>query len=86
MIPFRTTPEQREHLTHIAKAMHREGLNPKFIRAVKHIAGFDQGMYDLMALWLEAEYDDLERNGILEDLENGIYEYAAFMSVDEGRS
>lgn len=75
MIPFKTTDDQILHLSTIVVEMKGAGLEPAFIVAASELARTDQGVYDLMALWLDAKGDDAERDEIIADLQDSIDDY-----------
>lgn len=73
-IPFKTTPEQVVALASIVVAMKNAGLGEEFIVAAFELAGTDQGVFDLMALWRDAE-DDEERDEIVADIQESLDDY-----------
>lgn len=75
MIPFKTTDDQVIHIATIVVKMKSAGLDPAFIVAASELARTDQGVYDLMALWLDAKGDDTERDEIIADLQDSIDDY-----------
>lgn len=75
MIPFKTTDDQVIHIATIVVEMSAAGLDPAFIRAASELARTDQGIYDLMALWLDAKGDGAERDEIAADLQDSIDDY-----------
>lgn len=75
MIPFKTTDEQVIHIATIVVEMKAAGLDSAFIVAASELARTDQGVYDLMALWLGAKGDDAERDEIVADLQDSIDDY-----------
>ena len=75
MIPFKTTPDQVLNLAKIVLAMERAGLDRTFIRDADELARTDQGVYDLMALWL-GEDDVEERGEIIADIQESLDDYA----------
>jgi len=85
MIPFKTTPEQVMNLATIMVEMGRAGLDQDYIVAASELARIDQGVYDLMALWIEAENDPEERNEIVADLQESIDEYREAPSTPQKR-
>ena len=62
MIPFKTTPDQILTLPSIVVAMHQAGLDKSFIVAADELARADQGVFDLMEMWLDSS-DPSERTG-----------------------
>ena len=75
MIPFKTTPDQVLKLASIVVAMDKAGLDKTFIVAADELARWDQGIYDLMAMWLDAD-DSAERDEIVADLQDSLDDYA----------
>jgi hypothetical protein len=75
-IPFKTTPEQVMTLASIMVEMRTAGVAPGFIVEVSELARMDQGVYDLMALWLAAKTDTTERDEIIADLQEALDDYA----------
>ncbi|MEY4549577.1 MAG: hypothetical protein RL685_5772 [Pseudomonadota bacterium] len=73
-IPFRTTPDQVIELAGIVLAMERRAIDRSFIASVSELAGTDQGVFDLMALWHDAS-DPKERDEILADLQESLSDY-----------
>ncbi len=76
MVPFKTTPEQVMKLAQIMVAMKKAKLDESFIVAASDIAREDQGVFDLMELWLRAAGDRAERNELVADLQDAIDEEA----------
>lgn len=50
MIPFQTTPKQREQLHIISAYLRKQGTNEPFITTAHKIAEIDQGLFELMEL------------------------------------
>lgn len=75
MIPFKTTAEQVMKLASIMVEMERAGLDSNFIVAASELARTDQGVYDLMALWLDTAGDATERGEIVADVQESIDDY-----------
>ncbi len=75
MIPFKTTNDQVIHIATIVVEMKASGLDSAFIVDASELARADQGVYDLMAFWLDAEGDDPERGEIVADLQASIDDY-----------
>lgn len=75
MIPFKTTPEQIIRLATIMVEMDKAGLDDRFIVAASELARNDQGVFDLMALWIDSESDTIEREKIIADLQKSIDDY-----------
>lgn len=74
MIPFKTTTEQVLHLAEIVVAMKNADLPHEFIAAASEIGREDQGVYDLMVLWLEAD-DDEVREEVVAALQDSLDDY-----------
>ncbi len=68
MTPFETTAEQRVGAAKIAARMADSGLPTEFIDAVLRLAFTDQGAYELMELWVEADGQD-DRDEAVADLQ-----------------
>jgi len=64
---FQTTPEQLLCLPDIVTAMNQSGLDQRFVTACEDLAKLDQGAYELMELWLDAEFPQ-DRDEIVKDL------------------
>lgn len=73
MIPFKTTDEQVLMLASFMVAMKEARLDPSFIVRASELARFDQGVFDLMALWLAA--DEAGRAEIVADLQDSLDDY-----------
>ena len=73
-IPHKTTPEQIVQLATIVVEMDHSGLDREFIVAADELGRTDQGVFDLMALWLEAEHSD--RDEIVADIQDAIDDYS----------
>jgi hypothetical protein len=54
-LPFRTTHEQIIRLAEIVTAMTSTGLDRRFVAAGFELARTDQGIFELMELWYEAD-------------------------------
>lgn len=76
MIPFKTTPDQTLNLASIMVEMKNAELNNEFIVKASDLARIDQGIYDLMALWLVATKEPSERDEIVADIQDSIDDYA----------
>jgi hypothetical protein len=76
MTPFKTTPEQVLHLASIMVEMQSAGLEHEFIVKASELARTDQGVYDLMALWMDASSDPSERDEIIADIQDSLDDYA----------
>ncbi len=75
MIPFQTTPEQVMNLASIVLEMKAAGVEPTFIVRAFELARADQGVYDLMEMWVAANGDAKERDEILADLQDSVDDY-----------
>lgn len=73
MIPHRTTPEQGIEAAGIATRMAASGLDAAFVVQVLSLALWDQGLFDLIALWRDAE-DEAERAELVADLHEAVEE------------
>lgn len=70
-LPFPTTDDQVAKVSSIAEAMKKAGLDHDLIADASRVARIDQGVYDLLALWREAEgHPNLQKQvvAILDDL------------------
>lgn len=72
---FETTPEQRAMLRSIVNDMVREGVDPLLCFVVGNLACADQGVFDLMLLWLKTDNPN-ERKEIVEDIEKSMNDYS----------
>lgn len=69
-IPFRTTPEQSAHIDAvILPAMKEARVDPILIAQASMLARIDQGVYALMALWVD---DTTEQEAIESDLRKSL--------------
>jgi DNA-binding phage protein len=75
MIPFKTTHEQILKLASIMMEMERAGLDRDFIVEASELARMDQGVYDLVALWVDAATDVAERDEIVADIQESLDDY-----------
>jgi DNA-binding phage protein len=73
--PFKTTPDQVFALASIMLEMKSAGLDHEFIVNASELARTDQGIYDLMALWLGAAADPAERDEIVADIQESMDDY-----------
>lgn len=71
-IPFKTTPAQLNNVDQIAADMKRCGVDPDFVKLVSGLAKVDQGVYDLMVMWLEED----DREEITKDLQDSLNDYS----------
>jgi hypothetical protein len=76
-IPFKTTQDEILNLASIIECMKSEKLDSEFIVSAVKLASFDQGVYDLMMLWLNTSSLN-ERNEIIKDIEQSIFDYSRF--------
>ena len=74
MIPFKTTHEQILKLASIMMEMEKSGLDGDFIVEASELARTDQGLFDLMALWVDAN-DATERDEIVADIQESLDDY-----------
>ncbi len=65
------------NLALIVVEMKNAGLDHEFIVKASELARTDQGVYDLMALWLGAPAGSSERDEIVADIQESIDDYAA---------
>jgi DNA-binding phage protein len=73
-IPFRTTPDQVIELAAIVLAMEEAAIDRGFIAAASELARFDQGVFDLLALWRDTA-DANERAEIVADIQESLSDY-----------
>lgn len=78
---FKTTPEQIINLDIIVSKMMLEKISPSFISEASHLAKTDQGVYDLMKLWMD--HPD-EREKIIKDIDKSINDYQAPSQLEGG--
>lgn len=76
MTLFKTTAEQVLNLASIMVEMKNAGLDHDFIVKGSELARTDQGIYDLMALWMGAAGDPAERDEIVADIQESVDDYA----------
>ena len=74
-LPFQTTPDQVVRLAEITVSMAAAGLDRRFVASISDLARTDQGVFDLLAMWADAEGDDDERHEILADLQESLDDY-----------
>jgi len=74
-IPFKTSPEQVMRLASIMMEMEKSHLDQRFIVAASELARTDQGVFDLMALWLENASNAEEQAEIIADIQDSIDDY-----------
>lgn len=51
-IPFKTTPEQAKNIASYAEEMEKSGVDIELISRASELAKTDQGMYELMELFV----------------------------------
>jgi len=74
-LPFQTTHEQIIRLAEIVTAMNRASLDLRFVAACSELARTDQGVFELMELWHDADSEG-DRAETLADLQDLIDEAA----------
>jgi len=84
MIPFQTTSDQILKLAAIMVEMERAGLDRDFIVKASELARFDQGVYDLMDFWGEAN-DATEQGAIVADIQESLDDYRDAPATPEKR-
>jgi hypothetical protein len=72
VIPFKTTEEQLAMIPKIGQAMLEAGLTNDFVDMVTQLAGFDQGVFDLLEMW---QCEIVERSEIVSELFKSIADY-----------
>lgn len=75
MRPFQTTDEQRMNVAQYAVEMGKSGLPVHFVASVMELATEEQGAYELLELWHEADSKS-ERDEIVADLQDAVDEFA----------
>jgi hypothetical protein len=65
---FKTTPHQQSKVPNYIMRMKRAGVENNLLQRVRNLSLMDQGIFDLLELWIEAENEPAERSLILEDL------------------
>jgi hypothetical protein len=75
MTKHSTTFEQKLLLGPIASAMLRSGIDYALVYKAYRLAEQDQGVFDLMGLWMSAINNPAERSEILSDIQNSIDDY-----------
>jgi DNA-binding phage protein len=73
-MPFRTTPEQVLKLAAIVVAMQKARLPTQFIFDAQKVAQLDQGVFDLMEMWLAAKKQD-DRDEVVADIQEVVEDY-----------
>ena len=73
-VPFQTTPAQIEDGLRILHNMVYHGVSPSLIGSVTILMQFDQGTYDLLALWDKASSQS-EKDLIIKDLHASVEDY-----------
>ncbi len=74
-IPFQTSIEQIANLPTYVQEMQRCGHGKEFIANVLRIAVFDQGMYDLIEMWIFAHSNSDLSEKIVKEMLNTINDY-----------
>jgi len=74
MIPFETTPEQQLKIPKMLLEMERTTLDGKIVEAVSELAYTDQGIYDLLEHWYNA--NSSYRSEVMVDIQKSIDDYA----------
>ena len=74
-IPFKTTHDQIIRMAEFVTAMSSAGLDRRFVASCSELARTDQGIYELMELWYEADSED-DREETLADLQDLVDEAA----------
>jgi len=84
LITFETTREQKEKIPELTSEMLYLGLNPSIVEKLSLIAMYDQGVFDLMELWIDVPGRgrgigivvlQKERDEVLKDLLASIKDY-----------
>ncbi len=75
-LPFQTTPEQVTEIAAIQDAMQAYGLDTAFLEDAADMARTDQGVFDLMSMWMDCERD-VDRDDIVEEIRQSISDYDA---------
>lgn len=75
MIPFQTTPQQRLQAAKLAVSMAASGLSEDFVGRALELASTDQGVFELMELWGEAD-NPHDRDEAIADIQEAIEEAA----------
>jgi len=70
---YKTTENQKIHLYQIATEMVKSGLSPSFIAKAVKVAEEYEGVYDLMAIWMDENFEN-EREEVLADIQELIAE------------
>lgn len=74
-VPFQTTPEQVLRLEDIVSEMRKAGVDTSLICAASELARTDQGVFDLLELWMSEIDNPVERVFILVDVKMTIDDY-----------
>jgi hypothetical protein len=74
-LPFQTTEAQRANIPDLEKAMLQAGCEEDFVNKCARIAFDDQGVYELMEMWVEYSGDSIEQHYILKDIEFLLKDY-----------
>jgi len=73
-IPFATTQLQRFNIETIRASMVFCDLDPDFVKDSCELASYDQGVYELLELWVESPNEE-EEEATLEALRQVIKDY-----------
>jgi DNA-binding phage protein len=74
-MPFQTTPEQVLKLATIVVAMQKAKLPMQFIFDAQKVAQSDQGVFDLMEMWLDAKNHN-DRDDVIADIQEVVEDQA----------
>jgi DNA-binding phage protein len=81
----RLAAEQVLKLATIMVEMEKAGLDRNFIVEASELARSDQGIYDLMALWIDAATDPSERDEVVADIQESLDDYRDAPATPEKR-
>jgi hypothetical protein len=74
MLIFQTTLEEKLRIPNIIIQMNKAGIDKELVNEASTLAFQDQGVFDLMELWLE-ERSEAERAELIKDIQFSIKEY-----------
>jgi len=74
-IPFWTTPEQKRAIKNHKSKMIEYGLDKDIVNAAAKLASFDQGIYDLMEMWVNFDSEN-DRKEVLIDIVKVVSDYS----------
>jgi hypothetical protein len=74
-LPFQTTTEEVDQLPAIKEKMVEQGLDSTFVDQLVEIARDDQGVFDLMKMWVD-EPNEQERKLTEQCLQDSIDDYS----------